>query len=70
MAGTAAAVHQVSGLDRRATRAHAERHFSAGRMVDDYLHLYHRVLAQAHCTMELAVMASHASAANSLGSPN
>ena len=70
MAGAVAAVHQVSGLDRRATRAHAERHFSAERMVDDYLHLYHRVLAQAHGTMELAVLAPHAKAANSIGSPN
>jgi hypothetical protein len=54
----------------RATRAHAERHFSAERMVDDYLHLYHRLLAQAHGTMELAVLPSHPRDANSLGSPN
>ncbi len=70
MTGTVAAVHQVSGLDRRATRAHAERHFPAERMVDDYLHLYHRLLRQAHGTMELTVLASHARDANSLGSPN
>lgn len=54
----------------RATRAHAERHFSAERMVDDYLHLYHRLPAQAHGTMELAGLASHPRAADSLGSPN
>jgi hypothetical protein len=71
MAGAVSAVHQVSRLDRRATRAHAERHFSAERMVvDDYLHLYHRLPAQAHGTMELAVLASHPRAVDSLGSPN
>jgi glycosyltransferase involved in cell wall biosynthesis len=38
------AVRRVAGLDRRAARAHVEQHFSAERMVDDYLRLYHRIL--------------------------
>ena len=42
----AAAVGRLGELDRRATRAHVERHFSAERMVDDYLHLYQRLLGQ------------------------
>jgi hypothetical protein len=57
-------VHQVSGLDRRATRAQAERRFSAERMVDDYLDLYHQILAQAHGTLELAVGTAHPRASN------
>ena len=64
LAGGVAAVHQVSGLDRRATRAHAERRFSAERMVDDYLDLYHQILAQAHGTLELAVGTAHPMASN------
>jgi glycosyltransferase involved in cell wall biosynthesis len=39
----AAAVQRVSQLDRRAARAHVERHFSAQRMVDEYLDLYARL---------------------------
>jgi glycosyltransferase involved in cell wall biosynthesis len=42
-----AAVAQARQLDRRAVRAHVERHFTAERMVDDYLRLYTRVLGQA-----------------------
>ena len=64
LAGAVAAVHQVSGLDRRATRAHAERRFSAERMVDNYLALYHQILAQAHGTLELAVRTAHPRASN------
>jgi hypothetical protein len=39
-------VQQVRQLDRLAVRAHVEKHFSASRMVDDYLNLYRRVLGQ------------------------
>jgi len=42
----AAAVGQVGELDRKAARAHVERHFSAERMVDAYLHLYRRLLGR------------------------
>jgi glycosyltransferase involved in cell wall biosynthesis len=38
--GAVAAVDRIGDLDRTATRAHVERHFSAERMVDDYLRLY------------------------------
>jgi len=40
----AAAVHRVGDLDRAACRREAERRFSASRMVEDYLSLYHRLL--------------------------
>jgi glycosyltransferase involved in cell wall biosynthesis len=40
------AVDQVGGLDRRLVRAHVERDFSAERMVDDYLNLYRKIVAQ------------------------
>jgi glycosyltransferase involved in cell wall biosynthesis len=43
--GAAAAVRRIKHLNRRATRAHVERHFSAERMVDEYVHLYRRLLA-------------------------
>jgi glycosyltransferase involved in cell wall biosynthesis len=43
---TVAAVNRVPELDRKAARAHVERHFSAERMVDEYLHLYQRIVAQ------------------------
>lgn len=42
--GTVAAVGRVRDLDRQLARAHVERHFSAERMVDDYLQLYRRIL--------------------------
>src|SRR5205807_1370402 len=42
--GAVAAVDRVGELDRKAVRVHVERHFSAERMVDDYLHLYQRLL--------------------------
>jgi hypothetical protein len=35
----AAAVHRMGHLDRRAARAHVERHFAACRVVDEYLDL-------------------------------
>ena len=41
-----AAVGRLGELDRKAARSHVERHFSAERMVDDYLRLYQQVLAQ------------------------
>src|SRR6266851_6916611 len=41
-----AAVGRIGELDRKAVRAHVERHFTAERMVDDYLHLYQRLLGQ------------------------
>ena len=40
----ACAVERVGELDRNAARRHVELHFSADRMVDDYLRLYHRIL--------------------------
>jgi glycosyltransferase involved in cell wall biosynthesis len=45
--GAVRAVEQVAGLDRHTTRLHAERHFSAERMVDDYLNLYRRIVGAA-----------------------
>jgi glycosyltransferase involved in cell wall biosynthesis len=44
VSGAAAAVRHLSALDRGSTRAHVERHFSAERMVDDYVDLYQRIL--------------------------
>jgi glycosyltransferase involved in cell wall biosynthesis len=38
------AVARLADLDRNDVRAHVERSFSAERMVDEYLHLYQRVL--------------------------
>jgi glycosyltransferase involved in cell wall biosynthesis len=40
------AVKHVPELDRRACRLHAEKHFSAERMVDDYIGLYERIVAE------------------------
>jgi glycosyltransferase involved in cell wall biosynthesis len=40
----AAAVPDAVALDRQVVRRTAERRFSAGRMVDDYLRLYQRLL--------------------------
>ena len=40
------AVGRIAELDRTQARAHVERHFSAKRMVDDYLRLYRRILGQ------------------------
>jgi glycosyltransferase involved in cell wall biosynthesis len=42
-----AAVAQARQLDRRAVRAHVERHFTVERMVDDYVRLYNRLLGDA-----------------------
>ena len=42
-----AAVAQAQRLDRQAVRAHVERHFTAERMVDDYVRLYNRLLDRA-----------------------
>ena len=41
-----AAVGRLGELDRKAARSHVERHFSAERMVDDYLRLYQRILGR------------------------
>ena len=38
------ALSHLGELDRRDARAHVEKHFSAERMIDDYLCLYHRIL--------------------------
>lgn len=38
------AVSRLGELDRRGVRTHVEQHFSAERMVDDYLSLYQRIL--------------------------
>jgi glycosyltransferase involved in cell wall biosynthesis len=43
-----AAVAHVEDLDRMECRRVAERRFSASRMVDDYLFLYHRLLERSH----------------------
>src|SRR5207248_2119992 len=49
----AEAVTRIGELDRKAARAYAERHFSADRMVDDYLHLYQRLLDKNHLGMHV-----------------
>jgi hypothetical protein len=41
-----AAIDRIAELDHRAARAHMERHFSAERMVDDYVHIYQRLVDQ------------------------
>jgi glycosyltransferase involved in cell wall biosynthesis len=41
-----AAVERIGNLDRHAVRAHVERHFTAQRMVDEYLRLYQRILGE------------------------
>ena len=41
--GAVAAVARIGELDRGAVRGHVEQHFSAERMVDDYLQLYVRL---------------------------
>jgi glycosyltransferase involved in cell wall biosynthesis len=41
--GAVAAVDRIGDLDRRAVRAHVEQHFSAERMVDEYVQLYERL---------------------------
>ncbi len=41
----AAAVKEVARVDRRRCRKDAEQRFSAGRMVDDYLEVYDRLLS-------------------------
>jgi glycosyltransferase involved in cell wall biosynthesis len=43
-----AAVHASASIDRAAVRTSVERRFDSGRMVDDYLELYHRVAALDH----------------------
>jgi glycosyltransferase involved in cell wall biosynthesis len=43
-AGAVDVLGRVDRLDRHACREHIERRFSAGRMADDYLALYRRVL--------------------------
>jgi glycosyltransferase involved in cell wall biosynthesis len=45
--GAAVAVNRIRELDRKAARAHVERHFTAERMVDEYLQLYQRLLMEA-----------------------
>jgi glycosyltransferase involved in cell wall biosynthesis len=40
------AVRCIAELDRTKARMHVEQHFSAERMVDDYLRLYRRLLGQ------------------------
>jgi glycosyltransferase involved in cell wall biosynthesis len=44
--GAVAALDRVGELDRRAVRARCAERFSRDRMVDDYLEVYRRVLAQ------------------------
>jgi glycosyltransferase involved in cell wall biosynthesis len=44
-----AAVDASRSLDRRTVRRSVEQRFSAGRMVDDYLRLYHAVV-ESHCS--------------------
>jgi len=39
-----AALARIDDIDRRACRAHVERHFTVGRMADDYMRLYRGVL--------------------------
>ena len=40
------AISRIGDLDRHAARQHVEQHFSADRMVDDYLRLYLRLLGR------------------------
>ncbi len=42
--GAVRAVERISGIDRHACRRWAEDHFSADRMVEDYLSVYRRIL--------------------------
>ncbi len=42
-----AAVERAASLDRAAIRRHAETHFSVGRMADEYLRAYRRVVSGA-----------------------
>lgn len=44
------AVDRVGGLNRKAARMHVEQHFSAARMVEDYLQLYMRLLGRTGVT--------------------
>ena len=41
-------VRAAASLDRTRVRASVERRFDANRMVDDYLEVYHRVVALDH----------------------
>ena len=41
-----AAVARVADLDRSAVRSHVEQHFSAARMTEDYLRVYHQVIGR------------------------
>jgi glycosyltransferase involved in cell wall biosynthesis len=43
VAGAVAALNRIDELDRRACRTDVDQRFSAQRMADDYLALYHRV---------------------------
>jgi glycosyltransferase involved in cell wall biosynthesis len=47
LAGAIDAVHRVADLDRRAIRADAVARFGRGRMIDEYIDVYRRVLAKA-----------------------
>jgi glycosyltransferase involved in cell wall biosynthesis len=40
------AVHAAENVDPAAIRASVEHRFDAGRMVDEYIAVYHRVLAE------------------------
>jgi len=46
VAGAVAAVGRIGRLDRRACRRHVAAHFTAERMVEDYLKIYRAVLAR------------------------
>ncbi|MCZ6765358.1 MAG: glycosyltransferase [bacterium] len=39
------AVARIADIERQACRAHVERHFTSARMADDYLRVYHEILA-------------------------
>src|SRR5690606_31284793 len=43
----AGAIGRVASIDRRTCRCHAEVRFSVGRMVDDHVRLYRRIVAGA-----------------------
>lgn len=44
VAGAVAAVSRIGDIDRQQCRDHARKRFSADRMVDDYLRLYHTIV--------------------------
>jgi glycosyltransferase involved in cell wall biosynthesis len=53
VAEAVAAVGRIGSLDRRACRRHVAAHFTAERMVEDYLEIYRAVLARKRLAQRL-----------------